>query len=194
MRRARTIIGLPIISLAEGIRVGQVRDLVFDPTKRSIAALVVSEETWRRDAELVPIERVRSFGRDAITIHNLSGVVRARAQAPLYRLFTSGVKLDGLLVMTEGGNYLGTLEEIVVGPAGEMIAYEISAGFAQDVNQGKYRLPADEALTVGRDVATFPDGIERLLAHPLPELAPLVDTPTGVAEGPVLHPVNRATA
>src|SRR5712692_1989481 len=114
MRRARTLIGLPIISLAEGIRVGEIRDLVFDPDRRTIAALVVSEASWRRDAEIVPLDRVRSFGRDAVTIHNLGGLVKARSDVDLYQLMTSGITLDGLLVMTEGGNYLGILEEIVV--------------------------------------------------------------------------------
>ncbi len=165
MRRARTIIGLPIVSLAEGLRVGQVRDLVFDPDDRTIAALVVSEASWHRDAELVPIDKVRSFGRDAITIFDLSGLIEARSNRELHELFNADIKLDGLLAMTEGGNYLGVIEEILVGPRGEMLAYEISSGFTEDVQRGKYLLPANEALTVGRDVATFPDGIERLLTR-----------------------------
>lgn len=165
MRRARTIIGLPIVSLAEGLRVGQVRDLVFDPDDRTIAALVVSEASWHHDAELVPIDKVRSFGRDAITIFDLSGLVEARSNRDLHELFSTGVKLDGLLAMTEGGNYLGVIEEVLVGPRGEMLAYEISSGFTEDVQRGKCLLPANEALTVGRDVATFPDGIERQVAR-----------------------------
>ncbi|MGH2458012.1 MAG: PRC-barrel domain-containing protein [Chloroflexota bacterium] len=163
MRRARTVIGLPIISLAEGVRVGHVKDLVFDPDSRTVAALVVSEPSWRHDAELVPIAKVRSFGRDAITMYDLAGLIQSRSTRDLYDLFVADVKLDGLLAMTEGGNYLGTVEEIMLGPRGEMIAYEISAGFTEDVHRGKCLLPANEALTVGHDVATFPDGIESLL-------------------------------
>jgi uncharacterized protein YrrD len=194
MRRARTIVGLPIVSLAEGLRVGQVRDIVFDPDNRTIAALVVSEATWRHDAELIPMEHVRSFGRDAVTINSLAGLVKARGQPQLSKLLTSGVKLDGLLVMTEGGNYLGILDEMLVGPKGEMLAYEISVGFAEDVNHGKCLLPADEALTVGRDVATFPDGVERLASQPLPdvELEPAQALPAG--EVRALQPVKPATA
>jgi uncharacterized protein YrrD len=192
MRRARTVIGLPIISLAEGLRVGQVRDLVFDPDKRTVAALVVHDGTWRHDAELVPVEKIRSFGRDAITIFDMSGVAKARARRDLNRLFTSGVKLDGLLVMTEGGNYLGILEEIILGAHAEMLAYEISAGFAQDVNQGKCLLPANEALTVGRDVATFPDGVETLLTRQFTDLVPAEEhTPADVR---LLHPVTQTSA
>lgn len=170
MRRARTIIGLPIISLSEGVRVGEIRDVVFDPAKRTIAALVISEVNWRHDAELIPIDRVRSFGRDAVTIFALDGLIKSRSDHDLNRLFVSDVKLDGLLVMTEGGNYLGILEEILIGPHGEMIAYEISAGFTEDVQHGKWLLPANEAVTVGRDVATFPDGIESLMTRQPSEL------------------------
>ncbi len=177
MRRARTIIGLPIISLAEGLRVGQVRDLVFDPDARTIAALVVSEASWHRDAEIVPIDKVRSFGRDAITIFDLAGLIEARSNRTLYELLTSDVKLDGLLAMTEGGNYLGIIEEIMVGPRGEMLAYEISSGFTEDVQRGKCLLPANEALTVGRDVATFPDGIERLVTRQRPDEAAVGQLP-----------------
>lgn len=163
MRRARSVIGLPIVSLAEGLRVGEVRDLVFDPDGHTVAALVVSEASWRHDAELIPIEKIRSFGRDAVTISDLSGLIAARSRRELHQLFISGVKLDGLLAMTEGGNYLGIIEEILLGPHGEMLAYEISIGFATDINRGKCHLPAGESLTVGRDVATFPNALEELL-------------------------------
>ncbi|HVC33711.1 MAG TPA: PRC-barrel domain-containing protein, partial [Chloroflexota bacterium] len=170
MRRARTIIGLPIISLAEGLRVGHVRDLVFDPGDRSVVALVVSEASWRHDAELVPIDKVRNFGRDAVTIFDLDGLIESRTDRDLFELLTADVKLDGLLAMTDGGNFLGAIEEVMLGPRGEMLAYEISAGFTDDVHRGKCLLPANEALTVGHDVATFPDGIEALVVHPSAEV------------------------
>lgn len=189
MRRARTIIGLPIISLAEGLRVGEVRDVVFDPAGRTIAALVISEASWRRDAELVPMEKVRSFGRDAITIYDLSGLIAARTSRGLYDLFTSEVKLNDLLAMTEGGNYLGIVEEVMLGPRGEMLAYEISAGFTEDVHHGKCLLPADEALTVGRDVALFPDGVESLVVRQGAEIETGEGRPAN-GELRVLQPAN----
>jgi uncharacterized protein YrrD len=192
MRRARTIVGLPVISLAEGLRLGEIRDIVFDPDRRRIAGLVITEATWRRDAEIVPIDRVRSFGRDAVTIHSLEGLIKAKTDQDLYRLLTSGVKVDGLLAMTEGGNYLGIMEEIVVGPRGEMIAYEISAGFAEDLNRGKCLIPADEAVTVGKDVATFPDGVESLIVRQLADL-PRDDAAKAPLDTPVLQPVNGAS-
>lgn len=167
MRRARSVIGLPIISLAEGLRVGRVQDLIFDPAARSVAALLVREASWHREAELVPIAKVRSFGRDAITIYDLSGLIAARANRQLYDLYASTVKLEGLLVMTEGGSYLGIIEDIRLGPRGEMVAYEISIGFTEDVQRGRCLIPAADALTVGRDVATFPDGTEQHLTREL---------------------------
>jgi len=199
MRRARTIIGLPVISLAEGVRVGEVKDVVFDPDGRKIAALVITEASWRQDAEIIPMDKVRSFGRDAVTIHALDGLIGARTDRDLNRLFASDVKLDGLLVMTEGGNYLGILEEIIVGLHGEMIAYEISTSFAEDVQQGKSLIPADEAVTVGRDVASFPDGIERLITHELADLVEPINPPVVEAPAPAMpvlatSPVNGTTA
>lgn len=199
MRRARTIIGLPVISLAEGIRVGEVKDVVFDPEGRKIAALVITEASWRHDAEIIPMDKVRSFGRDAVTIYAMDGLIRARTDHDLNRLFASDVKLDGLLVMTEGGNYLGILEEIIVGPHGEMIAYEISTSFAEDVQQGKSFIPANEAATVGRDVASFPDGIERLISHELADLVepigpPAVEVPAPTVPILAANPVNGAAS
>lgn len=190
MRRARSIVGLPIISLGEGLRVGEVRDLIFDPENRSVAALVVSEASWRRDAELVPIEKVRSFGRDAITIVDLTGVIKARGRSDLVKLLASGVQLDGLLAMTEGGNYLGVIEEVLLGPRGQMLAYEISVGFAKDVNRGKVFLPADDLMTVGQDVATFPDEIEQLVD----EIAPDAEEIEALDALPALKSGKRLTA
>jgi len=190
MRRARSIIGLPIISLAEGLRVGQVRDLVLDPENHSVAALVVDEASWRREAEVVPIEMVRSFGRDAITMVDLTGLVKVGSRRELAKLLTSGVKMDGLLAMTEGGNYLGVIEEVLLGPRGQLLAYEISVGFAEDVNRGKVLLPAEEIRTVGRDVATFPDELEELVD----EAAPETEAVSNDDALPVLQPARRLTA
>lgn len=190
MRRARSIIGLPVISLGEGLRVGEVRDLIFDPDKRSVAALVMSEASWRRDAELVPVEKIRSFGRDAITIDDLTGLVKAKSRRDLVKLLTSGVQIDGLLAMTEGGNYLGVIEEVLLGPRGQMLAYEISVGFAEDVNRGKVFLPADDLMTFGRDVATFPEEIERLVK----EISPEAETIESLDPVPSLQPGTRLTA
>lgn len=193
MRRARTIIGLPVISLAEGVRVGQVRDLVFDPDQRRIAALVINDASWKQDAELVPLDRIRSFGRDAITIHDNRGIVKAKSNRDLYRLFNSGIKLDGLLVMTEGGNYLGVIEEVILDDHAGMSAYEISTGFAKDVNQGKCLVPAEEALTVGRDVATFPEGVEGLVTR---QISGVEAAPSNGRSPDVVHlqPVARHSA
>ena len=68
MRRAKTLLNLPIISLSDGRVVGHIRDVIFDPQSARIAGFLVREAGWLLDALVVPSDRVRSLGRDAVTV------------------------------------------------------------------------------------------------------------------------------
>ena len=166
MRRAKTLLDLPIISLADGLIVGRVRDVVFDPTGGRIAGLLVREASLLSDARVVPLERIRSFGRDAVTVPDRSAVQPSLRVRPVRRLLNSGVRLTGLHVLTEGGRDLGTIDEVFVGKAGEIVGYELNPGMVEETMRGKRLIPGAEMLTAGPDAAIVPERVEQLIRRP----------------------------
>ncbi|MBI2941060.1 MAG: PRC-barrel domain-containing protein [Chloroflexi bacterium] len=165
MRRAKTVLQLPVVSLADGLRIGIVRDILFDCAGRRIAAFIVAEAGWLKDTQVIPMEQVRSYGRDALTVFNSQSkaIVPASSIRAISRLLHNGVCLTGLHMLTEGGDDLGTIEEIFIAPDGGMVGYEISAGIVRDTMHGRRFVPATEALTVGPDAAIVPDHVEQFV-------------------------------
>lgn len=166
MRRAKSLLTLPVVSLNDGRVVGHVRDVVFDPQSRRIAGFLLREATWLSDALVVPLERVRSLGRDAVTVTDKAAVQASIRARPLRRLLNSGVRLSGLHVLTETGVDLGTIDEVFISPSGEIVGYELNPGVVEETLRGKRLIPGTELLTAGPDAAIVPAGVEQLIRRP----------------------------
>ena len=58
----------PVVSVADGVQVGRVADVLFETATLRVAALLLSA----RDGQLVlPFEAIRSIGADAVTIERI---------------------------------------------------------------------------------------------------------------------------
>jgi uncharacterized protein YrrD len=189
VRRAKTLLDLPIISLADGLVLGRVRDIVFNPSGGRIAGLLIREAGLFRDARLVPLEKVRSLGRDAVTVPDRSAVVPSIRVRPLRRLLNSGVRLTGLHILTEGGRDLGTINEVFVGPVGEIVGYELNPGVVEETVFGKRLVPGAELITAGPDAAIVAERVTELIRQPAADVAALEqegasETPEDLAPAP----------
>lgn len=173
MRRAKTLLDLPIVSLADGRVVGRVRDVIFDPPSGRIAGLLVKESGLLSDARVVPMDRVRSLGDDAVTVPDRSAVQASLRVKPLRRLLNSGVRLAGLHLLTEGGRDLGTIDEVFIGKSGEIVGYELNPGLVEETMRGKRLVPAAELMAAGPDAAIVPDHVEQLVRRPEQDVAAL---------------------
>jgi uncharacterized protein YrrD len=166
VRRAKTLLDLPIVSLAEGRVVGRVRDVIFDPPGGRIAGLLVKEASLLSDARVVPLERVRTLGDDAITVPDRHAVQPSLRIRPLRRLLNAGVRLNGLHVVTEGGRDLGTVDEVFIGKAGDIVGYELNLGMVAETMRGKGLIPGADVLAAGPDALIVPERVEQLVQQP----------------------------
>ena len=79
MRKGKSVIGKEILSLAEGVKLDKVHDLVVDPEGRQLVALVVTEGGFMSSSRVVPVTSVSSFGKDAVIIESADAAVAASA-------------------------------------------------------------------------------------------------------------------
>jgi uncharacterized protein YrrD len=173
VRRAKTLHNLPVISLADGLVLGHVRDVVFDPPGGRIAGLLLREATLLTDALVIPLDKVRSLGRDAVTVPTRASVLPSIRVRAVRRLLFSGVRLTGLHILTEGGRDLGAIEEVFIGSGGEIIGYELSPGVVEATLHGKRLAPGIELITAGPDAAVFSERVVELIQQPEAEVAAL---------------------
>lgn len=171
MRRAKTLLGVPVFSLAEGRLVGRVQDVIFDPPSGRIAGMVLKRSALAIGTRVVPVSRIRSLGSDVVTVEDGKSVRVSLWPRFVRRLPNLGTALNGLLVLTESGEQLGALEEVFVGPAGEILGYELNARLEGPQSSGKRVIPGQGILVVGRDAAIVHDSMAQLIRQPGQEAA-----------------------
>ena len=111
--KASKLTGIPVISVADGIKAGQVADLRIMATSPQVQALTLKSA---REQTVLPFEAIRTIGPDAIMIDSLD-VVRADdelASGDVMRHFRS---LVGRETAGDDGSYLGDVKDLEVDPS-----------------------------------------------------------------------------
>lgn len=159
MRKGKSLIGMRVISEADGADLGTVKDLVFDHDANNALALLMSEKDLFGliEAQVIPWAEITHFGPDAITVNASSSRVKAGEVSEVKSVMHRNTALSGTRVYTTDGRHLGTLADTFLNDeTGHIEGYELSGGFVSDTVSGKKYLPADYDLVVGRDVALVP--------------------------------------
>lgn len=149
VRRAKVLIGLPVVANDQGRVVGEVKDLCVDPARRQVRALVVVDgAVWRRTRTL-PWEHVQWISEDAVYIPAPNSLTGAEdLTADCWHLMASEGGVYGRSVIDVAGERLGRLGDILVDVStGEVAGYELSDGMFQDLLSGRQRMLAESQLS-----------------------------------------------
>jgi len=164
MLPSKKFLSLAIISIKEGQRIGYVRNLVIDPKTKSVAAFVVDPKGIFKDQSIIPFNRVTSIGKNAITVNTQSQVEKAVNLPAIMELLKEKTAVIGMKVMTTGGKTLGKVQEFYVDPeSGKIVCLDISEGKIEGLFSGKFRLQAEDILTMGSDVIVVSEESEEKL-------------------------------
>lgn len=148
MMKTKILRGLPVISLEDGRLLGKVQELVIDPQERRVVALVTGEKgLLRTRAQVIPFDRLRSIGTDAVTVTREGEVQELRSRPDLEKLLE--LPLLGGYVISEEGTKIGRVEDFSFNPtSGQLHGLLLQEGKG-DVAEGF--LPIDEILYFGED-------------------------------------------
>jgi sporulation protein YlmC with PRC-barrel domain len=137
--------GKPVLISEQGRQAGVVEDFYYDPGTQAISALRVNAGLGGYRI-LLP-GAISSIGRAGVTIANPEMLIDEANAGPIYQL-PSGHRLLGFRILTESGEPIGTVRNIVLGiyppvalrissfelenrPARRISAHEIT-GFLED--------------------------------------------------------------
>ncbi|MCL5947328.1 MAG: PRC-barrel domain-containing protein [Chloroflexi bacterium] len=122
---AHDLLNMPIVSVAEGTKLGNVRDLLFDTNQIQLTALLLSGESGQ---SIVLMHDILSIGSDVITVETSSKTQPIEGNATLQPLRTWR-DISSLRAISSQGEWIGDITHIEVDPqSGAIIAISIQKG------------------------------------------------------------------
>ncbi|WP_051688245.1 PRC-barrel domain-containing protein [Desulfofalx alkaliphila] len=153
MIKSKQLVGMPVISLAEGQQIGRVKELVINPDSKSIAALVIEQRGWFKEQKFIPYGKVHSVGSDAITIDQSSNVQKGSGLPDIVKLTKDKHGVIQAKVVAENGKLLGVVEEFYLDTdKGAIVGLELSGSFIDGLISGRAFLDMAFVQTIGREL------------------------------------------
>jgi uncharacterized protein YrrD len=153
MRKGKTVIGQSVVSFEDGRKVDTVKDLVIGGESDTIVALLVDEGGLLSSSRIVPIEAVKSFGRDAVVISDANVVATASSDREVKNILNRKDQLLGKRVLTDKGDSLGSIADMYFEEnTGRIDGFEVSGGLVGDIARGTSYLAVNDIERMGPDV------------------------------------------
>lgn len=148
---ADSLKGLAVVALAEGTRLGQVNDVLFQPQPFAMTALQVQGEGGNF---VIPLSLVQQIGTDAVTVEDSSATQAASTGGTLGGLL--GLRdLHKLKVVDAAGTFLGTIKAAEIDPAnGQIIALQVHKGGVLGLGGTTTTIAAAAIRSVGPELLT----------------------------------------
>lgn len=114
MKTTKEIVGLRIISIADGTQVGHVKDLLLNAQTGQMEFLIIDQPSDYFGAKIIAFSDVLGVGEFAVTIPNPQ-VIQDVAQNPVVQeLLKQDVRVIGTKVLTKKGQLIGEVEELFI--------------------------------------------------------------------------------
>lgn len=177
MKKTQKILGLPIISISDGMEAGRVKSIIINADKGAIDYIVVDSGIQIFSARVIPTDDVAGIGEYALTIEN-EGVITDISRIPdAIQLLQNDIRVKGTKVLTRKGSLIGEIGDIYVD---ENDGCKITGlEFIADITQKKVRLiPRDSVITFGKNLTVVKEDIEASLL----DTADQLDSEAGIAD------------
>ena len=141
----------PVVSLADGTRVGEVEDIILECATLRLAGLLIETPNGQ---SAIRFESIKSIGEHAVTLEQGSSALEEpdRVRADGLRTFA---QLRGLRVMNADGSALGELRDVDVAPdVGRVAAIEVHRGGLFGVGGSSQTIAAAQVRAIGPDFVT----------------------------------------
>ncbi len=155
MKKSQEIIGLPVFSIIDGRKIGQVKDLVINPEEGKVDFLMVSNGSWYVGAKVLPFNAVIGIGAHAVTTESEGQLSIVNENPIANTLLQRNIEVKGNRVLTNKGNLIGIITEYEIDEnAGQILRIEYRS--AQDEKTLSV-IESQNILTYGSDIVVVKD-------------------------------------
>jgi uncharacterized protein YrrD len=121
----------PLISLTDGKKLGEVKDLYLDQDMRQLAAVFLGKEGLvNRKTFLILRSAIQLFGLDAWLVTG-SDTVKEQDELPEAATFVLLGELRGREIETEGGTKVGVVEDGIFDNQGNLLGFALGKVYLQ---------------------------------------------------------------
>ncbi len=157
-KRSRNLLGLPVISLDDGLKLGHVRGLVVDPPNKALAAVIVESGGLIREQRFIPLTKIHSMRFDAVTVKKNAGAEKGTALPHIVQLWKDRITLTGSRVISENGTVLGRVQDYTVNVEnGRIEGIELADSSLNRVLKGNSFIPANLVRTIAKETIVVAD-------------------------------------
>lgn len=162
MKKSEEILGLPIISISDGLEAGKVKSIIINAEKGAIDYFVVDNGVQIFGAGLIPAAAVLGIGEYALTIENHDVITDINKMPDAIELLKKDVRVAGTEVMTKKGSLIGKINDIFVEEDNNCIISGLE--FVGDITHNAVKLiPRDSIITFGKKLTVVKDNVESTL-------------------------------
>lgn len=184
MKKTQEIIGLPIISISDGMEVGKVKSIIINADKGAIDYIVVDSGIQILSAKIIPTDNILGVGEYALTIEN-DGSINDISKIPAaIDLLQKNIQVKGTKVLTKKGRLIGEIGDIYVD---ENECCKITGlEYIADITQKRIRIiPRESVVTFGKNLVVVTDDVENALLDRATQLSPAGESVEAEKKNPV---------
>ncbi|MED0655986.1 PRC-barrel domain-containing protein [Anoxybacillus ayderensis] len=171
MKSSTQVIGLPVISIQNGVQLGQVKSLVLNPEKGTVDFLIVDQENWEISMKAIPFRNVIGIGEFAVTVEEERAVLDLNVIPIANELVNKKISIKQAKVMTRKGQLLGEATEFYIDEeTGQITGIEVQIG-----NESRI-IRADHVITYGKELLIVHEDAQQTVASDVSELLSLKGT------------------
>jgi sporulation protein YlmC with PRC-barrel domain len=139
----------PIISITDGKRLGEVKDLYLDQDLRQVAALFLGKEGLiNRKTLMISRNAVQIYGIDVLLVSG-SDIVSGPEAIAESGTFTLVGDLRGRELQTEGGTKVGVIDHVILDHEARVLGFGLGKVYAQGPLAERKTIARDAILSVG---------------------------------------------
>jgi len=163
MIKSRDLIGRLIVTVTRGEIVGKVKDVLIDPERWEVAALVLPSKVFSKESLIIPRSVVHVFGQDVVLVKSNETMPRDDSLDHVASLIAVSGQMKGRQIATEKGVRVGTLNDVIVDEAGKVVAYDLTKVFVKGPIAESKEIPFHATRSVGPDlIIVDPNAIDLL--------------------------------
>lgn len=153
VRKTQDMKDMLIVSIDNGEIVGKISDVLIDPQKRAVSALLSTESGFlSRTTNVVPASEVQVWGEDVILVSGTDVFVNRDALPCQDQCLGVADQIKGREVVGQDGTRIGTLNDVLIDNRGHLVGYDLSKVDIPGPIAKSKRIGVEATYALGPDV------------------------------------------
>jgi sporulation protein YlmC with PRC-barrel domain len=146
MKTSKELSNKALISITDGRKLGEIKDLYLDKDMRQVTAVLLGKEGLiNQKALMIVRSAVQILGIDVWLVSGSDKVVK-QDDVPESKTFTLVGELRGREIQTDGGTKLALVEDVILDDEARVLGFTLGKVYAQG--------PLAERKTIAREAVT----------------------------------------